>query len=180
MDFRHSQKTIRLKSQMTKLEPPDVHHLLAAIGWVELGNPAEARHELNRISEAHRSHPDVLEGEWRIHAAAKSWTAALQVARRQIQAAKSHPSGWINQSYALHELKQTREAFDQLLPLARRFPKISVIHYNLACYACQLGRLDAAKKSLARAIKHRGKDEIKNLALADADLKPMWRYIRCL
>ncbi|MBI2947752.1 MAG: tetratricopeptide repeat protein [Verrucomicrobia bacterium] len=165
---------------MAKLEPPDIHHLLAAIGWVELGNPLEARNELSKISDEQRGHPDVLEGEWRIHAAAKSWTAALQVARRQIQAAKSHPAGWINQSYALHELKRTQEAFDQLLPLAKRFPKISVIHYNLACYACQLGHLEVAKRNLARAIKQRGKDEVKKMALADADLKPLREYVRAL
>jgi hypothetical protein len=64
---------------------------LAAIGWVELGNPAEASQELNRISDTHRSHLDVLEAECRIHAATKSWRAALQVARKQIQTANGHP-----------------------------------------------------------------------------------------
>ncbi len=122
----------------------------------------------------------MLEAEWRIHAAAKAWAVALDVARKQVQASSDQPAGWINQSFALHELKQTREAFDQLLPIAKRFPKISVIHYNLACYACQLGRLEVAKKNLARAIKYRRKEEIKQMALADADLKPMWEYIKVL
>lgn len=166
--------------RMAKLEPPDLHHLTAAIGWVELGNPAEARHEWNKVSDAHREHPDVLDVEWRIHAANKSWTLALDVARKQVQVAPRHPAGWINQSYGLHELKRTQEAFDQLLPLAKTFPKISVIHYNLACYACQLGHSELAKRCLGRAIKCQGKDEIKRMALADADLKPLWEYIRAL
>ena len=169
-----------MKSRIPRLEPPDSHHLLATIGWLELGNPAEAQIEWAKISPGNREHTDALEGAWRIHAAAKSWSTALEAARKQVQAAPNHPAGWINQSYALHELKRSQEAFDELLPLAKKFPKVSVIHYNLACYACQLGRLEIAKKNLARAIKHRGKDEIKKLALADADLKPMWEYIKAL
>jgi hypothetical protein len=40
-----------------KLEPPDTHHVSAAIGWLELGNPAEAGEEIARIT------PEMLESD---------------------------------------------------------------------------------------------------------------------
>ena len=35
---------------MNPLRPVDLHHLRAAEGWLELGNVAEAREELDNIS----------------------------------------------------------------------------------------------------------------------------------
>ena len=46
---------------MHKLEPPDTHCFLGAVGWLELGNLAEARAELAQVSAAQQEHPDVLE-----------------------------------------------------------------------------------------------------------------------
>ncbi|MBI4661035.1 MAG: tetratricopeptide repeat protein [Verrucomicrobia bacterium] len=165
---------------MSELEPPDSFHLSAAIGWMDLGNPIEARNELRQISGRYRENSEVLETEWRVHAALRSWDTACEVAQRQTKVAPDHPAGWINQSYALHELKKTQEAFDELSPLVEKFPKVSVIYYNLACYACQLGDEEAAKKHLALAIKFRDKDEVKEMALADSDLKPLWEHIKSL
>src|ERR1017187_3279090 len=46
---------------MKPLEPPDSHHLSAAIGWLGLGNWREANEELEKITSELRGHPDVLE-----------------------------------------------------------------------------------------------------------------------
>ena len=165
---------------MRELTPPDSHHLNAATGWCELGNVAEARTELKRISAANRDHPRVLEEEWRICAAEKHWLPALEVARRLIEVAPDNPSGWIHQSYSLHELKRTREAFDLLLPVVEKFPGVSTIPYNLACYACRLGDLEGARSWLTEAVRIRGKADIKRTALEDPDLQPMWEEIKKL
>src|SRR6266487_6628754 len=159
---------------MHELTPPDSHYLNGAVGWCELGNFAEARAELHRISALNRDHPRVLEEEWRICAAEKDWLPALEVARRLIEVDPESPAGWINQAYSLHEMKLTREARDQLLPVAEKFSSISTIPYNLACYACQLGGLEEARKWFSKAMELRGKDDIKQLALADDDLRPLW------
>jgi predicted Zn-dependent protease len=160
------------------LKPPDSHHASAASGWLELGNPREAAAELDRVSPAHRGHPAVLELSWRIHAEEKRWQAALEVATQLIQTAPERPTGWIDQSFALHELQRTREAWEVLLPVAGRFPKTSIIPYNLACYACQMGNHAEARRWLAKAIKLRTQDDIKQLALADKDLEPLWAEIK--
>ena len=171
---------IVLVFRMAEIGPPDIHHLSSAIGWLELGNPREALCEWERISQANSGHSDVLEAGWRIRSAMKSWAAALELAHRHVQLAPDHPAGWINQSFALHEMKRTQEAYDQLFSVAEKFSKVGVIPYNLACYACQLGNRELAEKHLAVAVKLRGNDEIKQMALADPDLKPMREYIDAL
>ena len=165
---------------MHELTPPDSHYLNAAAGWCDLRNFAESRAELHRISAPNRDHSRFLAEEWRICAAEKQWLPALEVARRLIEVAPDIPMGWINQSYGLHEMKLTQEARNQLAPVAEKFPVVSTIPYNLACYACQLGNLAEARQWLAKAIGIGGSEDIKRMALSDPDLQPMWEEIKKL
>ena len=165
---------------MGKLTPPGDHYLNAAIGWLELGNTAEAKMELTKISSDQRQHREVLEVGWRICAAERNWAEALEAARRLVATDPDDATGWIHQSYSLHELKRTREAFDMLLPVVEKFPGVSTIPYNLACYACRLGDLERARSWLSEAVRIRGKADIKRTALEDPDLQPMWEEIKKL
>ena len=65
---------------MNALEPPDVHHLRAACGWLLLGDDTEAAADLKRIDPQLHSHPDVLEVSWQIHAKAQLWNKCLDIA----------------------------------------------------------------------------------------------------
>lgn len=58
-------------------------------------------------------------------------------------------------------------------PVVDKFPGEWVISYNLACYACQLGDLKAARQWLRKAIELAGKKEVKLMALDDPDLEPL-------
>ena len=158
---------------MTPLEHPDVHHLRAAQGWLELGNHLEANEELERITPQLRAHPDVLEVRWAIYANAKKWEACVDIADAIIKLAPDRAEAWIHRSFALHELKRTQEAFDQLLPVADRFPKVWTVPYNLACYCAQLGRLDQCQEWFKKAM---AIDEhtVKRASIDDPDLKPLW------
>lgn len=156
-----------------RLEPPDTHHLRAAEGWLELGNAREATEELNRISTAGHEHPGVLEVRWSIHAHAKEWDACLEIAGSLIERFPQRSSGWIHRSYALHEMKRTQEARACLLPAAAQFPKHAIIAYNLACYACQLGDLEEARRWLRDAMSRGTKAEIRRMAREDPDLAPL-------
>jgi Flp pilus assembly protein TadD len=159
---------------------PDQHFVRAAEGWLELGDSMEAARELRRLTPATLGHPDVLEIRWRLHAARGQWESALDVARLVTHVAPDRPSGWIHQSYTLHEMKRTAEALQLLLPVAEQFPKESIIAYNLACYACQLGDFPGAKIWLERASRIRGKLPLKEMALDDPDLAPLLEFIRKL
>jgi predicted Zn-dependent protease len=159
------------------VEPPDVHFLNAAQGWLELGNPAEASQELGLISPAFQGHPDVLEVKWDINAKQSQWEIAFETACDLLQAAPNRSSGWIQRSFALHELKRTAEAYEMLLPAITRFGAVHIIPYNLACYCCQLDRLDEARQWLGGAIEIAGLTRIQKMSMQDLDLAPLWSEI---
>jgi tetratricopeptide (TPR) repeat protein len=165
---------------MQPLEPPDSHCLSAALGWLGLGNRAEAKAELASISPARRNHPDVLEVRWAIYSEEQSWDPALEAARALIEAAPERAAGWIFQAYALRRVRHggLQPAWDALRPAYDRFPRQPIIPFNLACYSCQMRRLEEARVWLERAAQIGGKKEIKPMALGEPDLQPLWQEIR--
>ena len=162
------------------LEPSDLHHLNAALGWLGLDNPADARVELDAIAPAQQPHPAVLEARWLLCVHEKNWRDALAVAEKELAAALDDCAGWLHRAYALRRLPDggLSRAWDALLPAAEKFPKEPAIAFNLACYACQMQQLDQARRWLQRAMKIGGREAIRKMALADDDLKPLWVEIR--
>lgn len=153
-------------------------HLRAADGWVMLRNPVEAAAELSALSPAARDHPHALEVRWHVEAGLKQWEAALATAGRLLKLVPTQPGPWIHRSYCLHELRRTAEAYELLAPASKKFRKECTIPYNLACYACHMNDLDLARRWLAEAVKRRDPRQVRELALADEDLKPLWNEIR--
>lgn len=153
---------------------PDILHLRAAEGWMEIGNHhLEADKELDKITAPLRGHPDVLQIRWHVYAHAEKWEACLDIATALVKLAPDSSDGWVHRSYSLHQLKRTQEAFDILLPALEKFPRVWNVPYNLACYCAQLGRLDEAKSWFKKAM---AIDEhtVKREALDDPDLIPLW------
>jgi len=165
---------------MKPLEPPDSFHLRAAEGWIELGNAAEAAAEIERLAPEHRVRPEVLNVRWEICAAEKGWAAALEIASALVELSPEVPLGWIHRSYSLHELKRTQEARDNLMFVVERFPDNTTMRYNLACYECQLGRLDLARDWLRKAFALGDSARIRNMAMDDPDLRPLRNEIEYL
>lgn len=158
---------------MEGLTYPDLHHARAADGWLDLGVADAAQAELEHLSAAANSVPEVLDLYWRLCTARLDWEGALSIAEKIVALAPQNANGWIHRSYALHELRRTLEAQDTLLVAAALFPDQSVIPYNLACYACQLGDLDSARRWLRRTLKLKGIANLRELALDDPDLAPL-------
>ncbi len=189
---------------MPSLEPPDSYTLSGACGWLELGNVGEAEAELGRLSKTARSHPDALEILWLIQSRKEDWDAAARTAEELRRRAPERASGWLHFPYALRRSNRgdLRVCWEALLPAAEKFPDEPVIPYNLACYACQLDRLDDAREWFAKALKieerlalktvsklmenlgqevgRTGGSGIKKMALKDDDLKPLWEEIERL
>lgn len=163
------------------LQPPDTHHLSAALGWLELGNHEEAAVEITRLSPHNLDHPNVLEVRWSICAAGKSWETGLELARLLLLKAPERASGWVQRAYCVRRVKggSLEKAWETLRPAFEKFPKESVIPYNLACYAAQLGRLDESWDWLHKAMEAEGNvARIKARALDDADLQPLHQRIQ--
>jgi tetratricopeptide (TPR) repeat protein len=165
---------------MQQIEPPDLHYLTAAVGWMELGVVEEAEAELEKISAGLQSHPDVLEVRWVIMAHSRRWDTALAVARALLKGAPNRSSGWLHQAYSLRRASKNglQQAWDALLPAYDKFPREPNIAYNLSCYACQMKQLEEARAWLKRALKVGNKQKIKQMALDDPDLQPLWGEIR--
>jgi hypothetical protein len=167
---------------MELLGPPDTHYLSAALGWMELGNCAEARAELCRITPTLSHHPSVLEVRWAISASEENWSEALGVAQDLVECDSGRAIGWLHQAYALRRAPRggLQAAWKALLPAVDRFPEEATIPYNLACYACQMGQLDEARRWLRRAVAVGEGAKIKSMAAGDPDLEPLWKELKNL
>ena len=167
---------------MQPLEWPDTHYLLAAVGWLELGNSTEARVELAQVNAARQNHPDVLEVRWLIAVEEGRWDEGLAAARTLLDVASERVSGWLHQAYALRRVPggSIQQAWDALLPAFAKFPKEPIIAFNLSCYACQMGQMELAREWLKRAMQIGDKEVLKKMALGDKDLQPLWDEIRQL
>jgi predicted Zn-dependent protease len=156
---------------------PFTRHPEAAQARFELGNCIEATEELEQIAPEMRGHPSVLEVPFHIFVAANKWEYAAEIAKAISEFAPDNSFGFIHQAYSLHELKRTREAWNVLLPAVDKFPKECIIRYNLACYACQLGNLKAARHWLKMASDLGGTKQIKLMVPKDTDLEPLWKVM---
>ncbi|MEJ0091359.1 MAG: tetratricopeptide repeat protein [Limisphaerales bacterium] len=158
---------------MKPLPQEDERYLIAAEGWLGLGDHLSANEELEQIAVEWRAHPQVLIVRLNIYRMAKKWEACLEIANAIIKATPDILYGWIGRSFALHELKCTQEAYDLLLPAKDKFPKEHTVPYNLACYCAQLNRLEEAEKwfKQAMAINERA---VQLAAVDDPDLDPLW------
>jgi len=158
---------------MNPLPLPDLHHLRAAQGWLELGDHREANTELENISAELRAHPDVLEVRWHIYAKESKWDACVDIAAALVKLTPERSDSWVHRSFALHLLDRTQEALDNLLPAAGEFSDVWQIPYNLACYCSVLGRFDEAAHWFKKAIVIDDKT-VQSAGIDDPDLKPLW------
>lgn len=88
-------------------------------GWAELGNHLEANEELEQITLVYRAHPDVLKVRYEIYSMAKKWEACVEIADSLVTMLPKDEFGWVYRSYALHELKRTEAAYDNLVPVGK-------------------------------------------------------------
>lgn len=161
------------------LEGLDVHLVRAAEGWLELNLPTQAEAELSQLSPSAQSHPLVLQALWQLHAHQHRWALAHTVAELLVQTFPGDVNGWVHRAYAARRKEGggLQAAWDALRPAVELFPDETIVPYNLACYACQLGKQDAARHWLGRALeiagKQKARESLKQLALADSDLAPL-------
>ncbi|MDB6067345.1 MAG: hypothetical protein JWR26_3553 [Pedosphaera sp.] len=165
---------------MQTLEPPHCFSLSAAVGWIELGNPAEAAAELDGIPAELQKNPAVLDVRWAICAEEKDWTGGFSVATALMDVAPELPSGWLHAAYAIRRMENggLQQARNLLFPALDKFPNFGLIAYNLACYACQLNQMDEARSLLKRAMATGDKNNIRNMALQDTDMEALWPEIK--
>lgn len=152
--------------------------LLAAQGWLELGDWESAHDELEEIDPDFRTHPDVLQLSVEIYVAAELWDDVIEVAGTLAIQLPKNSFGHVHLASALHSLNRTKEAWETLLRVADKFPDQWIIPYNLARYAAQLDDLVAARDLLAQAFSLGDSKALKLAASEEPDLAPLWAGFR--
>jgi tetratricopeptide (TPR) repeat protein len=121
---------------------------------------------------------EVLGARVGIYMAAKKWNMAAAVASHLVKVDPGTAGWWISLAYALRRTESVEKAEAILLRAQTIHPKVAMIAFNLACYASVTGRIEDAKARLRHAIEL--DKDIRELALDDEDLKPLWNWIASL
>jgi Flp pilus assembly protein TadD len=142
--------------------------LLEAEGYFELGMHEECQQALGQLLPEDQKRQEVLALRLALLMTTKSWTSAAEVAACLVERDPQESGWWVNYAYCIRRARSVDEAEAILLRAAELHPKVAVIHYNLACYACVTGRLQEARERLIRA---REIDKsVEAMALQDEDL----------
>jgi tetratricopeptide (TPR) repeat protein len=166
---------------MNAIEPPDSHHLSAAMGWLGLGDWREAEAELDRMAHELQTHLWVLEARFEVCAkSGGKWDKAAEIARALIEALPKEPQFWIWHAYSTRRrpgggILQAREILRKAQKLIPAEPLIS---YNIGCYECQLGHLQEAWTWLETAFTLGDRKAFKSMALEDQDLQALWPKLK--
>jgi len=158
------------------LNDSDAKHLLAAEGWLELGDYDAANAELEEITPLHRVHPEVLEVRYNVFALAKKWDACLAIAETLTTHFPKRMFGWVGLASAMHHLGDTETAYEALAAVGEEFAEHPEVTYALAVYAALIGQIQEAEDWLERALDVGG-PKLKLKALDDPALKEFWQTI---
>lgn len=150
--------------------------LQAAEGYLELGMPEEARLELEAVPVSERGRSEVLILEVAAASVLKDWEAMALHARTLVERDPGESGFWVNWAYATRRAVSLEVAHRILLDALERHPQDPLIHFNLGCYACQLGDLGLALERLREAVALDG--TYRKLFEVDSDLTALREAIR--
>ena len=141
-------------------------------GYLALGMHQEAWDELENLPPDLRVHDDVLATRIGILQHLGKWESARILAESLAKRSPEKLSWWLDWAYALRREKSVNEARNVLLEAAAHHPDEATIPYNLGCYACVLGEMEAARKLLEMAFTM--DESLRREALDDPDLDPIF------
>jgi tetratricopeptide (TPR) repeat protein len=157
--------------QDVPLDPQAQRQLLAASGLSELGLYQEAVEELESLPIEIRETTVVLASWLELYQHWHKWAEALAVAQRLTELEPDESNWVIALAYAMRRASGLTLARQVLQNAVEKFEHCAAIHFNLACYASQLGELDEARTRLTQAIEL--DREFATLAKTDPDLAPI-------
>lgn len=147
-------------------------NLDAALGYLALGMYQDAWDELESLPPELRANDHVLDLRISIYQGLEKWEPARVLAESLAKRSPEKPHWWILWAFSLRREKSVEAARAVLLEAASIHPYEALIPYNLACYACVLGQIEAAGKLLQVAF---AMDVmLKRVALDDLDLDPIF------
>jgi lipopolysaccharide biosynthesis regulator YciM len=151
---------------------PQIHRrLVAAVGFAELSLFQDAVQELEELPDKLKETAIVLATWLEVYQRWQKWSEASSVAQRLAEMEPDESNWPLALAYAVRRSRGLVFAQEILKQAREKFPDCATIHFNLACYAAQLGDLDEARQRLRRAIQL--DQGFAALAKTDPDLKPI-------
>lgn len=131
---------------LSEITYPDLHHVNAAIGWLDLGAPAEAAVELEHVTFKTLAQHDVMLLRWKVCARLENWPIALYLARTLVRVSPEKPASWLCLAFSLVNVHGAFDAWHELLEAARKHPRISSVPIFLSRLCSQIS--DRKKSAL--------------------------------
>ena len=114
-----------------------------------LGLLKQAVEELGAVGAADQSSIPVRLAWVELHLAASNWAELVAVAREVAREDPGQERAWIGWAFGQRRLTSLADARLVLVEaVAHHGNTSSLLHYNLACYECQLGNHDMARVRL--------------------------------
>ena len=136
----------------------------------------DANAQLDYVDPFNRALPEVLRVRAAVYHRTANWDDLRSVALKLTRLEPANVQWPLSLAYATRRTASIEFARDILLAAKEQLPSEPVIPFNLACYYCQLGDLDAAKDYLKQAF---AIDPSWRLtALDDEDLEPLWGFLK--
>jgi len=157
------------------LEPDQQLYLTVAAGFVELGMFLDAEAALDDIDAFCRGLPEVLAVRMKIYQALERWELMQAAAKRMVEYDPDDAQWWVLWAQATRHSSSVEAARLILVNALERHAHDAGIHFNLACYECQLGNIDGAKEHLKTCFDFDPSMRLK--ALVHEDLQPMWESL---
>lgn len=153
------------------MDPQIQRRLLAAAGFAELSLFQDAVQELEELPDQLKEISVVLATWLEVYQRWEKWSEASSVAMRLAEMEPEESNWPVALAYAVRRSRGLIFAREILKQAGENFPDCATIHFNLACYAAQLGELEEARFRLARAIQL--DQGFADLAKTDPDLQPI-------
>jgi len=151
----------------------DEYHFKAA--WVCLTElrPEEAAKHLEGLSDAARKDSFFFFLSENIFMATGDWQRLIELGQQRMRRTPNESRGWIIQAIGLEKMRKIQEAYSLLLGVLPKFSKDFFVHYNLACFACRLGKNEEAWSLLKNSFSMTTQEEFERWTLSDDDLAPI-------
>ena len=156
---------------MPPLRPSTRRQLEYATGYLTLNLKTEAAEALAEIDAADLDLTPVLALRAAVHCELAEWASAVPLLAVLCEREPGEVGHWIQFAYATRRHFGITQARDILHRAFILHPREATVHFNLACYAAQLGELDAARAYLHAACKL--DPAFLALSLTDPDLAPL-------
>lgn len=140
-------------------------------GYLALGMLREAEAELDAIAPPDATTTPVLSLRVALLHEQQDWSRLRDLARELVSVQPEEAGWWVSLAFATRRCESLQQARAILLEAEQRHAAEAIIHFNLGCYAAQLGALDEARRRVLHSIAL--SEEFRTIARHDPDLEPL-------